>query len=151
SSSSFVEKSTDSTPDKFEIAVSISATAASSVSSAINDLISTSFSRSSATLFRFIMIKTNTPTNSKVTVTALTDAKVIQPLRPRLFKLSRKWRNNVLAFISVVTSSFVTGDKPAFDCNYAVSHCIYDFAVVCSHHYGCTASVDAFEKIHNIP
>src|SRR5690606_11573094 len=86
-----------------------------------------------AILFRFSITIRKMPTSSKVTVTALTDAKVIQPFRITLRKLSLTWRRSVLIFIAVLTPFFVPDDDAAFYSNHPVLNPVDDILVMRCH------------------
>src|SRR5690606_42130815 len=57
------------------------------------------------------ILSKKTPTTSNIIVTALIEAKVIQPFRPKFLKPSFACRFKVLIFIAVFTPEFVANDS----------------------------------------
>ena len=96
--------------------------------------------------FKFIIITKKTPTKRSVIVTALTDANVIQPFLPKLLKVSRTCLLIVLAFISVITSLFVTDNLTSLNRNHSVLNRIHDFFIVSSHQHRCPSFVDFIQN-----
>ena len=112
--------------------------------------ISTSCSTFVAKWFIFIIAVKKTPTSNNVTVTALTEANVIHPLRDRFFTPSRKCRLRVLAFISVSSLNLISNNFSAFNRDYTMTDCIYDICIMRRHNNRCAALINASKNIHNI-
>src|SRR5699024_7383364 len=150
-SSSFVAKRTKSTAG---ISCSCSPNSWMSFSSAersINTLTSTSSSIFLAISFKFKTRAKYAPTKIRVIVTAQIDATVIQPLRKIFFVPSAICLLNVLSFITVFTSMFVSHNNPVLYCYYTLFHCVNNFLTVCCHNNRCSAVIYLFKYLHNFP